>query len=214
MPNWCTSTVTVAPADGSTSEAVEVLLAALPELTLARIDPMPEELSSIHVGRRLIDETGYGRWRTVPDPESPSGERRVGIDAAEAEQLRARYGAADWREWSSAHWGTKWDIDPAPWERTGDGAARARLATAWGPPFPAIATLSARHPAVRLVLAYCVEGSEAAGTTTWLAGAVVEESRFAPRDLPDWVPAADEDLDTGQGGDSPTFAAFRAEHGL
>lgn len=107
------------------------------------IHKLPEELEGIVATspkcRYRHKETG--EWSK--DCNGPSGEDcgqwdRVDLTEAEVIELELKYGAADWYDWQSKHWGTKWGIyGTKVHELDGDGSPiLIEFQTAWGPPTP------------------------------------------------------------------------------
>jgi hypothetical protein len=149
------------------SDDLARLTSVMPGFSLSAVESMPAELADIRVGLTAVGGETRRRWREATDGDGQL--TRVPVSDEEAAALTARFGAADWWDWSATHWGTKWDIVPARWETArspvDDGeevdAVRAVFTTAWSAPFPAVAALAAAWPTLTFVLAFLEEAGPA-----------------------------------------------------
>lgn len=116
MPNWCNNNITVSHPDRSKMEA---LATAIKEGNFFKhIIPIPEDLNI--VAGRVGDDTN-------PD--------QVELERRSAENLK-KYGAANWYDFCTSRWGTKWDTDPydpADVVVNEHNAITFGFDTAWGP---------------------------------------------------------------------------------
>jgi Ferredoxin-like domain in Api92-like protein len=162
MPNWCSNTLTTKGDAIKFWERIEQIVppGGKAEDFFGNFVPQPKELGGIFVGGGQYRK----RWREGPNHE------RIPVPAEELERFQQEYGAKDWYEWSSANWGTKWDVtvvrDPA----------RDRLSfdSAWSPPREFVERLSLLFPGVRFVLAYAEGGMGFFGVEEIIDGEVYE----------------------------------------
>lgn len=106
------------------------------------LQKLPEELEGIVASnpkcRYRHKETG--EWSK--DCNGPAKDReqwaKVNLTDAEVAELEAKYGGADWFDWQSKHWGTKWGTyGTKVHELDGDGSPiLIEFQTAWLPPNP------------------------------------------------------------------------------
>lgn len=120
--------------------------------------PMPGDLREISTGGRTIEGRHVSRWRTLDDGTP------VIISDDEIMELVRLYGAADWYEWATINWGTKWNAyDCEPFEEhttTSSHSITFTFDTAWSPPFPVYDYLRERFPRLKLVWHWDNEGEE------------------------------------------------------
>ena len=179
MPNWCTNRLAVL----GSPEAVfafgqkfttEQTLGEVCENYQAHSDESEEVLDAI-ANSHVLELGTSGEWRgdgplnrIVPMPPildfGSSGWPRDEELAAALERLT---GSADWYNWKTNNWGTKWDIDDpggpeGPWF----------FDTAWAPPVEWAVTASERHPELLFVLLFVEPGVDFCG---WL---VAKEGQF------------------------------------
>jgi len=104
---------------------------------------LPEELEGIvaTTPKCRYRNTETGEWSK--DCNGPMGDdsekyEKVELTASEVSKLEAKYGAADWFDWQSKNWGTKWGTyGTKVHELDGDGSTLLiEFQTAWGPPTP------------------------------------------------------------------------------
>lgn len=92
-------------------------------------------------------------------------------------------GGEDWHEWRVNHWGTKWDVTDADYDRIDDLPEPGRctatydFTTAWAPPASWLRTVGPRFPGCEFDLHYDEPGMGFAGTVTVTAGGVVETEK-------------------------------------
>jgi hypothetical protein len=124
---------------------------------------MPNHVTTIltapsHVLAVLIDEKGQVDFnRVVPMPEN------VFRGSLTPDQQKQYPGDLNWYDWSTNHWGTKWNAYATEY----DGDETLRFDTAWSHPSPVIHELSTRFPHVLISVEYADEdlGSNAAAYT-------------------------------------------------
>lgn len=92
---------------------------------------------------------------------------------------RTAYGHADWYEWCTASWGTKWPAHEASSTRTTRGL-RYKFSTAWGGPHPVIAVMAQRWNDLRIIHKVFERGMEFKEVVKYARGVQVnyEKSRY------------------------------------
>lgn len=107
------------------------------------IAKLPVELEGIVASnprcRYRNKETGeWSKDCNGPDFADREHWEEVNLTDAEVAELKAKYGAADWFDWQSNNWGTKWGTYNTTFhELGGDGSpVLIEFQTAWGPPTP------------------------------------------------------------------------------
>lgn len=104
---------------------------------------LPEELEGIVASnpKCRYRHKQTGEWSK--DCNGPMGDdreqwERVELSNDQVAALEAKYGAADWYDWQSKEWGTKWGTYQLKvHEMGGDGSPLLiEFQTAWGPPTP------------------------------------------------------------------------------
>lgn len=205
MPNWCTNELEVTGSaedlksfteaayetkhvDKQKNWAGVVVPAYVEEIALSfcKLRPMPVELTGIGSGSIVLpDGTFTTSFRTLPD-----GTNEV-VSAEEMAQLKEKFGATDWYEWTHANWGTKWDAcESRRNDEPEEGETRASYVfdTAWCPPEAMIHFLAAKWPTLEFILTYYEEGCAFGGVMEWAHGELVSEED-AGDNLRDWLAA-------------------------
>lgn len=116
MPNWCNNRVVISHPD---TAKLEALVGAIKEGNfLKHIVPVPEDLQI--VAGRVGDDTN-------PD--------QIELERKSAENLK-KYGAANWYDFCTSRWGTKWDVDPYDPEdvKIENNTIEFGFDSAWSPP--------------------------------------------------------------------------------
>lgn len=104
-----------------------------------------------------------------------------------AEQMK--FQTNDWYSFNVREWGTKWDVAVSPDDKYPDTYIEGptpngenlvvyyNFNTAWSPPFPALAKLSAQYPALLLTLSY-EEETGWGGECEFLRGEMISNSEY------------------------------------
>lgn len=147
MPNWCSNELTVS---GPTHKVAEIL-------------------ATIGDGRNFLSTL-------VPTPPELLEYSAPVSDALMAERFRRLYGAADWYDWNTAAWGTKWDVNLEHLAHdVADGRADSYLEcwfySAWVPPLAALDTVAERYPELTFELFFNEVGQGFSGDAVWADGA-------------------------------------------
>ena len=121
-----------------------------------RIVPMPELLRhTASGGRDFPDENGHlcrvSSWYVIdPDlkPGDPGWDKNERAFAAEERAALTALGHHDWYDWSTQHWGTKWNACHIDIEefREEDRRVDIHFDTAWSAPFPVFRAIAAKFP--------------------------------------------------------------------
>lgn len=112
MPNWCNNTVSVAHQD---PEKLRALVAAVNEGKFCNhVIPTPEDLNIT---------AGY----------LGDGEEQRELERKSKENVE-KYGYANWYDFQSSNWGTKWDVDPYEQVEFDPQGVTFGFDSAWAPP--------------------------------------------------------------------------------
>lgn len=83
----------------------------------------------------------------------------------------------NWYDWNCANWATKWPAGEISMETYDNGDVQFHFQTAWSPPTPVIAKLSALFPTVSISFDY-EEEQGWGGETFWVNGEMVENREW------------------------------------
>lgn len=96
-------------------------------------------------------------------------------------------------DWSSSHWGTKWDVgDDVTLEMslvpgdTDHAVAYTGFETAWSPPLAFFHQLSQTYPNVAITVAYDEAGADFSGRMTFRHGIASEEEEGPSKQREEW----------------------------
>ena len=125
MPNHTANNFTITGPKDDVLRFVAQAKGTDSELDFNKILPIPEELrgtnSPAHVvSQEAIDKTwaDWNKRKTEGNLGDFEKERpfNLGITQAKYDELVAKYGCADWYDWSIRNWGTKWNAyDVTEW---------------------------------------------------------------------------------------------------
>ena len=155
MPNWCWNSLEVTGDEIQLREFVEKstdkILRDTQEdqgFTFSGTLPMPKELEGIHTGA-YTDENGesHRRWREI-------GGKSIPVSDKEMENLKEKYGANNWWDWSINNWGTKWDACESHICSNDINFFCVSFNTAWGPPIDWISNIMQDFPDLCFQLEY------------------------------------------------------------
>jgi hypothetical protein len=112
MPNWTSNSVLFVGKENQLKKLQTMLKSDENDFDFNNIIPMPEELRHTRSGSEDI---------------KPDWQKK------QSKELKAKYGADDWYDWSVNNWGTKWNsVDTEVEQR--DGTLIYRFNTAWDCP--------------------------------------------------------------------------------
>lgn len=167
-------------------------------LDFNRLVPMPDELRNTSSPVRIqtqeeIDKI-WAEWRKAKEAKADSGpmglhsfemERPfgLGITQAKYDELIAKYGCADWYNWSVRNWGTKWNAyDVGEWEviDVDENTVKAVIyyETAWSPATELWCAVSENYPTLEFFHEFADEGGGFLGNETIANGSVIDEESF------------------------------------
>jgi len=131
MPNWCSNNLSIEVSDPK--QLVKVIQAITNNserpFDFNRIIPIPEELADT----------------SSPNKNNP-------------DELKAKYGFADWYEWRVFNWGTKWNASDVELDIETPQQLHIRFNTAWSPPMPVIKKIAEMFSFASITLDWEEEG--------------------------------------------------------
>jgi hypothetical protein len=124
--------------------------------------PMPEEIRHVTSPVRILTKKEYEKQEAKKDlTEEPIFGHTTGITKVMQKDFIERFGADNWYDWASIHWGTKWgcyDQVMGDIERTGDNVkVDMTFQTAWAGGLHAIQQLSNSFTLVSFKLTWADE---------------------------------------------------------
>ena len=186
MPNHVQNILTIV----GHKNHVEPLLSFIREddssISFKKIIPMPEELKGSRAPALVVTEAEYKKWEKEKDlkpPAHPLIENRAPITKKTQRDWLERFGADNWYDWTTAHWGTKWDaysteisdVQPLP-DKKGYVTVQIQFQTAWSSGAHVIDTLARNYPTIEFYLLYADEdcGSNT-GEIWWEQGGMKDD---------------------------------------
>lgn len=160
MPNWCGNDIEILGASDNPEEFQRFL---------------------IHVGldteEKRDQATQYGSEfglfnRLVPMPAHLKDSTRAVSDPAEFQAGMAGdkdYEFTNWYDWSLAHWGTKWDVDPTSLALV-DNCLQFSYDTAWAPANHVWEQVTKEFPSLLIRVNYLEEGMGFMGQAKYYEG--------------------------------------------
>lgn len=157
MPNWCENQWRIWTDTPEEMEQVkDALLDENGKLTFEKLVPRPEIIKNTGSGGRDFDGVMHESWYVKGDEVRP-------FTPEEKNEL-AMIGYLDWYEWSLAHWGVKWNVNPANCHvHMTDTELEITFETAWSPPEAFAKVFLKRFPDVDTDLFYKESGCRIAG---------------------------------------------------
>ena len=155
MPNWCDNHVVLR----GNPKILEVLVKLLTDMEgqnlLQLCKPMPPRLKLVDYGSRYVPADGSTAPDTLsqrPDWEKVSEwfceDGKVWAGKEELAQLRDEHVHANWYDWRTVNWGTKWDVSfnlEVARNNSEIEFVALRFISAWAPPLPPLAILAKRY---------------------------------------------------------------------
>ena len=136
MPNWCKNNLRIIDNGEKVLEVLEFLKDDKGNMTFSKIAPMPEELKNT---------------------ASPAREDTIEQKCLN-EELKRKYGADNWYDWSIKNWGCKWDASESAFYKNGKYWI-VTFQTPWGPPTEFLRTLSKKFKKMSFELQFADEGA-------------------------------------------------------
>lgn len=131
------------------------------QIAITGPDPVLDEL--LAAGSQQVSEQSQ-----EPAPSFTSSDTSFSLEAL----IPTPPGLLDgegWYNWRIDHWGTKWDLSDIEMVRE-QGQAWLDCLSAWGPPLPALLTISRRYPALKLCIDYDEPMMELSGMASYKSG--------------------------------------------
>jgi hypothetical protein len=139
MPNHITNIVRLSGNDSDVQKLLSSVRSDESEFDFNQIASMPDELRDTTAPTYIISEEAYAR-------------KERGITKKMSDDLKKKYGADNWYDWTCNNWGTKWNA----YEVYVDGD-EISFDTAWSTPEPIFRKLSEQHPDVLIHVQYADE---------------------------------------------------------
>jgi hypothetical protein len=148
--------------------------------------PMPEDLVGSVSPSRIVPQSTIdaekAKWDALSEAEKEKqtkfwgakGKYSFGITQEQSNELKAKYGADNWYDWSIKNWGTKWGAyDVSNWEVSGN-KANVHYQTAWSPATEFFLTASKQFTTLSFTHYYADEGGGFLGWETIKNGKTVK----------------------------------------
>jgi hypothetical protein len=155
MPNWCENTILIQGDPAVMEDLMNTLEEGGNPFSFNKVIKMPDALEGT----------------SAPERNEEVKKRNVEL-----------YGSADWYDWASTNWGTKWNSsdthitdDNTDLRLPGYRTVRIQFNTAWAPPFPVYDMLAVRFPNTNIYICYDEPGCDFSGYRMYSDGKVVQE---------------------------------------
>lgn len=156
MPNWCENTLLIKGNKDAIAKFKKQADDGRTELSLNNFVQMPTEFEDIKTGGMQINGKLTEKWREV-DGES------IPVSQSELDELKTKYGADNWYDWTHKMWGTKWDVTADLLEQT-KTTLKYGFESAWSPPSEWLRQVAIMFPTLHFELEYREEGCQFQGT--------------------------------------------------
>ena len=186
MPNHVQNILTIVGHKNHVEPMLNHLKDGDDEFSFSKIIPMPEELKGTRAPARIVTEAEYKKYHYdkafKADPH-PLMNDRGPITKKMSEDWIERFGADNWYDWTTTHWGTKWgaysvEIDEPEDLHGRDGYIKVvvRFQTAWSPGAHVLSNLAQQYPTIEFYLIFADEdcGSNT-GKIWWEGGFVIND---------------------------------------
>lgn len=157
MPNHITNIVRLSGDDADINKLLSSVRSDESEFDFNQIASMPDELCDTVAPTYIISEEAYAR-------------KERGITQKMSDDLKKKYGADNWYDWTCNNWGTKWNAYDVYVE-----GKDIQFDTAWSTPRPIFKILSEQHPNVSIHVRYADEDiGYNVGEYTYKGGVLIE----------------------------------------
>jgi Ferredoxin-like domain in Api92-like protein len=129
-----------------------------------------------------------GSNRSVPVAEYLSAKPNTAEIGQRGLERFHQYGAIDWYDWRTHHWGTKWNSNATRIAERTSSRIDIHFETAWSPPKPVVAAASNAYPTLTFDHAYIEESMCFSGQARYSDGDVFVEHVY--EDVPDMMKLA------------------------
>jgi hypothetical protein len=143
MPNWVYSNLTITDPTGTHEDRITSLVEQVGATYSIKKSFWDVETKTTK--HAIFEETDPFSFWNIDHPE---GEDLVRYE----ESIGASGAPFFWYDWNNNNWGTKWDAGEASMNQVSPTEVRYFFETAWSPPIPVIATLSAQYPDLHIEL--------------------------------------------------------------
>lgn len=142
MPNWVYSNLTITDPTGENPERIERLAEQVGATYTHTVHVWCAETQAMRV-MGVENSDAFSFWNI----EHPEGKDLVRYEASIGQP-----GSPYWYDWNIRYWGVKWDASDSIVEDISPTEKMYRFETAWSPPIPILATLSAQYPELHFEL--------------------------------------------------------------
>jgi hypothetical protein len=149
MPNHVTNYVTFGGSDAKIAELLSKVKSKDSDFDFKTFAPMPDELIGSRSPSNIVSQQEYDKWVMNCDKDSVKFNWEQCITQQMSDDMKKKYGADNWYDWSINNWGTKWNayeiyvVDD-----------QVEFQTAWSTPFRAMVKLSEAFPDVVISVRY------------------------------------------------------------
>jgi len=138
----------------------------MPNWCYNRVEVYIEDEEEVKRWKETVEskESKFDFNKIVPMPEELEGTVK-GTNHVPSEELKEKYGADNWYDWSINNWGVKWNVYPLSEDEIDDNGDYIQYTfdTAWGPPHEIFYALRRKFPDVSISWFYDEPGMQFAG---------------------------------------------------
>jgi len=189
MPNHVQNILTIKGHKNHVEPMLNSLKDDKSNFSFDKIIPMPEELKGTRAPANIVSEAEYKKIQYdknfKADPH-PMFDDKGSITQKMSDDWKERFGADDWYEWTTGHWGTKWgayEVTINEPSYLGDDIIEVQIyfQTAWSSGAIVLDNLARQYSSIEFYLIYADEDSGSnTGKIWWKKGAMVNN------DIPDY----------------------------
>jgi len=135
-------------------------------IAFSKIIPMPEELKGTRSPAKIVTDAEYKKIqyeKNFKENPHPMMDDKGAITKKMSKDWIERFGADNWYDWTTSHWGTKWGSYSSELEvsemkdRPGFSMGVIHFQTAWSSGALGVAALAEQYPTIEFYLKYADE---------------------------------------------------------
>ena len=138
----------------------------MPNWCYNRVEVYIEDEEEVKRWKETVEskESKFDFNKIVPMPEELEGTVK-GTNHVPSEELKEKYGADNWYDWSINNWGVKWNVYPLSEDEIDDNGDYIQYTfdTAWGPPHEIFNAIRKKFPDLGISWFFDEPGMQFAG---------------------------------------------------